>query len=309
MSSVKEEVKRLDNYRIQTVEDIVKQVRDPEVELLQPAEQYFLRSLGLPVSYFRNASEELQTRMIVEAASAKKEERLRVVMADDDQRIIGLGPDLPSEIRMASFIESLHGEEIIAQGSLIETGQVYMFRKLEELDIDGHSVLAGYNVLLSQMFNKGLHFKPSLMVLICTNGLVDTKKSGREFSLSVKMLTKDYLDMTVGTIPGVVSGMSNDYTMLVQNAIGCSLSNPREYMMQLQDRREISKGLMQGGLKVLETLSEGLKAEDPAYPTSCETLWDMAQLLSYVARAYKNPTQRISAEVSIMQVLYSGEKQ
>ncbi len=303
MSTLDQEITALDNYDLLSVPDVIDLALDSEVDFSTPAQNGFLSSLKIPASYWKNATEHLQKSMLVESAADKKEVTLRVAR-EDDGAVIGIFSDIAHSITMSSVSQRFGGDNVFTKGSLIHEGVAYMFKQLGEISLDNKPAMVGYNLMFPSMFSKEMSVKPSIMVLICTNGMVDEKRSGKEFRISPNLVATDYVKMVQDGILGVVSDSKADYQDLMIKANGTEVVDARQTSEQVFNKGTISKTLYLKSLKIIEILNSDEVPDDPAHPKSADNVWDFVQMLSYTARSFTSPTSRASAETSVMNVLY-----
>jgi len=306
MKLVTEEVKKLDNFKRVLVPDVVDMCLDPELEFTPVALGSFLKSLKIPASYWKEATEDLQTRMLKEASAVRKEDYLRVSNSETGDDIIGVGPDLPPEVTLTSVLGGFKGELVDCKGSLIEGGTSYLFFKVTEMDKDldkGRGLDCGYSVLIPSMLSKNMPIRPGIMRVICTNGLIDIEKTGNEFNVTTKDLGKEYLTMISDSIYGVAKDASEDYIALYKKTREIPVENTRILLDEHLESKMISKTIYLKSLKIADSLDGREDINDPAHPRSVNNVWEYCQLLSYVAGRASNPSARVSAEISTMNVL------
>ena len=304
MSELIEDIKALDRFYTEPLPELVDRVRDNPNGISDIAMNNLLRVLQIPASYYNKASESLQRSMIIEGISDKKKEIVRVAVEDESSIIIGIGPDLPSDLTMKSAFKTFPGKTTLVTGSLRQSGMSYIFKKLDSFTVNDQEIMSGYNVQLSSMLCRGVSFRPQLCVVLCSNGLVEPKQIGKEFKITLQNISFDYINVAADSIASVCEGMASKYKDSIAVAME-EIVEPGPIIEDLLESRSISKGLHQKSLKILEHIIEGTKEEDPAFPTSASTKWDIIQILSYVARSTPSASGRLSAEMQTMRFLLS----
>lgn len=305
MGQLRNEVTKLDDYTVLKIPDLVDHITNG-YSMNKPSEDYFLRFMGIPASYYRDATEELQRRMLTESIGLHKDKYVRVAIDEEAEEVIGVGPDLHKDLDMRYLFKQLQGDTKLVTGSFLGSGIVNLFKAMDTFKAEGQDVLSGYNIMFSSMYGKGVAFYPSMLVVVCTNGAVDRKAAGKEFKIQ-KEITPDYLKMAASTIPGLARDMQARHLGMIEKVAQIPIVNPREYVTKLTETSIIPTTLQRGAYKILETISAGDVSDDPAYPREANNVWDIVQILSFVARAFKSPSTKLTCEAAVMDVLYKAQ--